>query len=533
MIAILTKESFYIISMNAMEFMSLLMDGKMNSQLIRAKSNMHCSKEDFAKFSKMFEMKVPEIETCFCEYGENQYSMKSVTSIDDLSYYKGEDNQLYTCKEDYNLSVLSNSKEVTSHVDEAAANLVTEVDETGIVDEDILSDQQPQIPSYLSEEQELEEINIDYQASALDHLLKNLPHIQDFVPLNGIEHFKNYISKIKLELRREVTEPFLKKAEVDNIVKNGDTQGITIENSFGDSKNLLDSIINLPVFGRLVGHTDISSKMNKDSLTNIKFIRICPAGQDEDENIYGFVHRYDISAEDKIIVEKRLKERLKKENRSLRGLSAKEKFDEWEKEFSQYIEEKNPLTKTNRVYFRNIREYAEDLKRLGLVFPDMARSTGEAIWKSYEVLSFDNRSYKDGKPISITEQLKNNAVYQASKGYPAPKNGVIFLGEKAHSTLEAEKDSELEAINQLQIPDSSIKSIIEMYATQAIDSKSVKRNSTGADGKGVEIEVTEPPKINIVNPFKPIFPLVYEGLTMGGIDPLNPYENEDENHKKR
>lgn len=550
MIAILTKESFYTIPMDSIEFMSLVMEKKINNTLIRAKSNTHCSKQDFEKFSKFFESRISEIDICFCEYGDNQYSMKSVKSIEDLKYFRGDDNELYTCKEEYDLLNVGEhhqTEEVAPTEELAPITSNSSIDtnpEFGLnlaYEDDI-----PDIPSYLSEDglsTELEMINIDYKASALDHLLKNLPHLLKIVPQDLIGLVKKYIFKNKYALREDIVEPFLRKAEVDNIVTDGNTYGIKIKNSLEESEDLLDSLIGLPIMSRLVGYNDLEQKINRSSISAAKYLRICPIAEDSDGNIFGFVNKYDLTYEDGIRIEKQLKDRLKAENKSLRSLSPEERFYEWEKEVALFVETIKPLIKYGRVEFKNIGSFLTTYRDRGYIFPDVADHYGQPNWRTYEIAAIDNRAYENDNPISLTDQLANHEVYQASKDTPAPKNGVIYLSEKSNSTLENEAESQIvvqefestETASMtpgLQITDAGIAKLIDLFANKSVDTSHVRTNS---DGEGEKIiippsEETEP-KIVLENPFVIPNPFVGE-VKMGGINPLNPYPENNLGTKK-
>jgi hypothetical protein len=584
MIAIISNDALYLTKMDQETFMALAMEKGADCAEIRAASHMQVAKEDVESLIKFFGSKIDEIEFCFCAYGSNNYIMKSVKSIADLNYYKGSDGNLYTCEEAYNYTnamesdvieekastevqsldeVITdatmnpiekkqtdyqvpgfNPKMVAKHtenllrvVESAGKNLALINGENGqgidipiIVDE---TDNEPKLTESVKE-----------KADVLDSILKKLSHIEKHIPAKYLDELKRYIRENKKDLRNNFTGEYLKDFNYANLLES-DTNGIVLENYLGESTDLLDSIINLPIFSRIIGRKNYTENISKTQLYNQNYVRICPIGIDEDGKVIAMISEITMEPYDVNIINDRVNKtvnKLKKEHKgfSLKAISPKERYELWELEIASYYEEEKPMLYSNNKKTMLVEDYLASSKRFGYyVYPMFDESTddNQIIWDAYSSLSFDNRCIKDGRALEISKRLEGIEIFpdevvkqvhedvdiideektaaeiaenirkimqervvdtQTPVDIPVIASGsVIELPAKTDSTLKREKESAAK--------------LLDMLARQPITAAAVELNIYDQSGNFVKTVGKDNALGNVVGP-----------VTMGGVNPLEP-----------
>lgn len=422
MIAILTKESFYTIAMDTAEFLSLVDEEKVNLTLIRAKSRVHFPKDTLESVINKLESETSKIDVCFCEYGDNKYSMKLVSSIDDLKYYRAQNGNLYTCEEDYNYSISLDlndtpiviADETQVGIEENQSKPEDSFEEVPVVvdKEDQTVKPEEVVEEIIEETKQTVELTqeIKDKASALDTVLRRLQPIRRHISESLFASVRKYIDKSKDIVSKKATQQFLVEAGINNIVNDGNTNGIVIQNSLGESADLLDSVVNFPVYSTILSKKDLTSKFSKTQLFGASFIRVCPVGIDENNQLLGIVDIVEFNSQDLNEIERRIKNRLSKEDIKYGSLSAVEKYAEWELETANFHKNIRTILQSRTVGIRNIGEVLEEFKENKYKVNPIFDENYNPIWQTKEIASLDNRILEKKLPKSIENQLSEMKV---------------------------------------------------------------------------------------------------------------------------
>lgn len=423
MIAILTKESFYTLALDTPEFLSLIDEGKVDHLLIRAKSRMHFPKDTLESVINLLESQVSKINACFCEYGNNQYSMKLVRSIDDLRYYTGPDNNMYTCEEDYNYSVASDF-DITSVVEPSTTiGDTSSVEPVGVtgevggnVDEEIVIIPPVQdIPTDNNDKNIEEEIvigeispEIIEKASFFDVVLRRLHPLKRHISEDLYGSVKRYIDRNNDNVCKLARQQFLKEANIDNLKDDTDTNGIVIKNALGESTDILDSVATFPVYSTILTKKDFSKSFNKTQLLGSSFIRVCPIGLNENSELIGYVDIVEFNSMDINTIEKDIKRKLDKKGIKYNSLTPAEKYAEWEKEAAIFNKNRRTILQSKKLDIININDTLNDLKTEKYQITSVFDNKNNPLWATNEVIALDNRLLKGNFAKTIESQLLNS-----------------------------------------------------------------------------------------------------------------------------
>lgn len=458
MIAVQTNDRLYLINMEDSEFVNLVMQENMAGRsldeqlipLIRARSGISFNSNDMVRFARSM---ISEISNCFTLVG-NRFDMTPVSSLDDLMFYVDENGKQYASEEAYRMEEVGipnpvvEGQNATQRVEEVPNPVIRKSensegakevptpteeethsgkDETPVPEEEEMHSGEEEAPAPkeeemhsgeeesvpkeeevppLDDEKDVIEVSEEQKraASQLDNIVRNFPNIAS-LPTQYLAGIRSYINT-QLATFKSYSEEYL--AQMSPLDRASLKTGYPVPNAFGESTDMLDSLVIFPVYTRILSKRDLAARFSPLDLANSTMLRICPIGIAEDEHMQPIVHSYvqeiKITHQDVKEAEEKVNAELKKQGKSKRSLSSKEKYDLYEEALEEILKYRKGSMVASREtkLVEDLGKYEEELRRSSKVYIPAIEE-----WNSYDVAAFDARRRIDQFPTPLLTQLQN------------------------------------------------------------------------------------------------------------------------------
>ncbi len=275
------------------------------------------------------------------------------------------------------------------------------------------------VESRILDESDLETIQIKEEqkraASQLDNIVRNLPSVTN-LPEEVLDGMRNYIGSQK-SIFRGYAEEYLNN--ISPLDRDELLTEFPVSNALGHSHDMVDSLLVFPVHTHILAKKDLTARFSALDLINSTMVRVCPIGI-SGEKIQSYVQEIKITSQDVKEAEEMVKAELKKQGKSKRSLTSKEKYDLMEDALEQiYKNRKGSLAASRET------KLVEDL---GRHFDRMVSASKVYIpsleeWNSYDVFAYDARTKIDEFPMPLLTQLQNingKTVEEVSTIYGGP-----------------------------------------------------------------------------------------------------------------
>lgn len=577
MVPIILRDTFYLIdNMTTEEVFKIIQTEGLKSNKIRAKAIFQLPANYYYSSRSLIKSFVPDVTMGFYEVG-NSFVLKPFDVNDQVSatYILGPNAEKYTCEEDY--YSLNPSKELETSKEEQVTEEEQSTTEEEVVEakpketDEVVIEEVTGSVGYTAEEEE--KLN---EAEFLDQTLSKYPPISAYVQESRLMDVASYLSASKEDLDREVKIPFLKEANILNII-DGNLGNDVVDNTVGSSNNLLDSLLTFPVFSALVGKKRLTDRFSLSALEGAQFVRICPIGVSPAGDLYGFVHLEELSSTIISRVENEIKEELKADGRAFNKLTSQEKYQLFEEKLADYYMRnsgKMLMANGSRKYV-NIVDFLNKLVSKKRAVPQVYdENEGVILWPSHEIITFDNRGEKTLKEQLISlynkEPQKETETVQITEQTQKEKEDAFFAELSAN--LEKQLGT-IQGLNTLTQPQANIENLnlnntvvepVEEEATEEkveveetdkeketapvltlFDSlvnfsgtgkvgKLTLHDSAGTAIKDIEVRkgVSAPPTQGPLKVGTIDSNVVLGSMTMGGVDPTKPTKYVDEDGRE-
>lgn len=566
MVPIILRDTFYLIdNMTTEEVFKIIQTEGLKSNKIRAKAIFQLPANYYYSSRSLIKSFVPDVTMGFYEVG-NSFVLKPFDVNDQVSatYILGPNAEKYTCEEDY--YSLNPSKELEASKEEQVTEEEQSTTEEEVVEaepketDEVVIEEVTGSVGYTAEEEE--KLN---EAEFLDQTLSKYPPISAYVQESRLMDVASYLSASKEDLDREVKIPFLKEANILNII-DGNLGNDVVDNTVGSSNNLLDSLLTFPVFSALVGKKRLTDRFSLSALEGAQFVRICPIGVSPAGDLYGFVHLEELSSTIISRVENEIKEELKAEGRAFNKLTSQEKYQLFEEKLADYYMRnsgKMLMANGSRKYV-NIVDFLNKLVSKKRAVPQVYdENEGVILWPSHEIITFDNRGEKtlkeqlvslynkepkvEAEPVQTAEQVqkeKDDAFFAELSANLEKQLGILQDSNVLTQRVEKQSEPVEEHIEEVEVDETDkeketapvltlFDSLVNFSGTGKVG-KLTLHDSAGTAIKDIEVRkgVSAPPtqcplKVGTIDSN-----VVLGSMTMGGVDPAKPTKYVDEDGRE-
>ena len=346
-------------------------------------------------------------------------------------------------------------------------------------------------PEYVEEYTQEQKFFLE-NADFLDKVLSNGTYkkIADYLLLH-LDDVKRLMDVLGEEFEQEIKIPTLAEGNMLDFVTGVLPEG-KFKNEVGESNQLTDAMIMLPVFSALLGKKkkSLQTKFSVANLVGSKLARVSVAGISENGALCGFVHFETITNEAVAEAKKNVEAHLAETGRGFNELTSQEKYDLYLAEINNYyIAHKDcgkMLSAPGSNSYVELNKALSEMDNEKFSVPEFYNpDEGMITWARHETIAFDNRGEKtlleqahelikpervlvSSQPVianpiissvELTEEervLPNNAGVEATNGIGVAN--VIALP----SSFEEDTD-ELESAEQLTggLSDSEIENLLD------------------------------------------------------------------------
>ena len=346
-------------------------------------------------------------------------------------------------------------------------------------------------PEYVEEYTQEQKFFLE-NADFLDKVLSNGTYkkVADYLLLH-LDDVKRLMDVLGEEFEQEIKIPTLAEGNMLDFVTGVLPEG-KFKNEVGESNQLTDAMIMLPVFSALLGKKkkSLQTKFSVANLVGSKLARVSVAGISENGALCGFVHFETITNEAVAEAKKNVEAHLAETGRGFNELTSQEKYDLYLAEINNYyIAHKDcgkMLSAPGSNSYVELNKALSEMDNEKFSVPEFYNpDEGMITWARHETIAFDNRGEKtlleqahelikpervlvSSQPVianpiissvELTEEervLPNNAGVEATNGIGVAN--VIALP----SSFEEDTD-ELESAEQLTggLSDSEIENLLD------------------------------------------------------------------------
>lgn len=346
-------------------------------------------------------------------------------------------------------------------------------------------------PEYVEEYTQEQKFFLE-NADFLDKVLSNGTYkkVADYLLLH-LDDVKRLMDVLGEEFEQEIKIPTLAEGNMLDFVTGVLPEG-KFKNEVGESNQLTDAMIMLPVFSALLGKKkkSLQTKFSVANLVGSKLARVSVAGISENGALCGFVHFETITNEAVAEAKKNVEAHLAETGRGFNELTSQEKYDLYLAEINNYyIAHKDcgkMLSAPGSNSYVELNKALSEMDNEKFSVPEFYNpDEGMITWARHETIAFDNRGEKtlleqahelikpervlvSSQPVianpiissvELTEEervLPNNAGVEATNGIGV--TNVIALP----SSFEEDTD-ELESAEQLTggLSDSEIENLLD------------------------------------------------------------------------
>lgn len=253
-------------------------------------------------------------------------------------------------------------------------------------------------------------------ASQLDNIVRNLPSVTN-LPEEVLAGMRNYLSSRDVLFKhREYAEEYLNN--ISPLDRDELLTDFSVVNALGQSHDMIDSLLVFPVHTRILAKKDLSTRFSGLDLINSTMVRVCPIGMDG-EKVQSYVQEIKITSQDVKDAEEIVKTELKKQGKTKRSLSSKERYDLMEEALEQiYKTRKGSLAASRET--KLVEDLGRHFDRMVLASKVYIPSLEE--WNSYDVFAYDARTKTDEFPTPLLTQL------QSLNGKTLEEIGAVYGG---------------------------------------------------------------------------------------------------------
>lgn len=560
MVPIILRDTFYLIdNMTTEEVFKIIQTEGLKSNKIRAKAIFQLPANYYYSSRSLIKSFVPDVTMGFYEVG-NSFVLKPFDVNDQVSatYILGPNAEKYTCEEDY--YSLNPSKELETSKEEQVTEEEQSTTEEEVVEakpketDEVVIEEVTGSVGYTAEEEE--KLN---EAEFLDQTLSKYPPISAYVQESRLMDVASYLSASKEDLDREVKIPFLKEANILNII-DGNLGNDVVDNTVGSSNNLLDSLLTFPVFSALVGKKRLTDRFSLSALEGAQFVRICPIGVSPAGDLYGFVHLEELSSTIISRVENEIKEELKAAGRAFNKLTSQEKYQLFEEKLADYYMRnsgKMLMANGSRKYV-NIVDFLNKLVSKKRAVPQVYdENEGVILWPSHEIITFDNRGEKTLKEQLVSlynkeskveaepvQKEKDDAFFAELSANLEKQLGILQDSNSLTQRVEKQPEPVEEHIEEVEVDETDkeketapvltlFDSLVNFSGTGKVG-KLTLHDSAGTAIKDIEVRkgVSAPPTQGPLKVGTIDSNVVLGSMTMGGVDPVKPTKYVDEDGRE-
>lgn len=475
MIAVQTNEYLYVIEMSIPEFLENVAKDGLHSSAIHAKTIANINQNRWLHLANAV---IPEITCCFRQIGDQfVIDTKPINSSKDLEFFIAPDGSQYSCESAYLLEAAKgekanqteivapvvegapinsgqeagipnpvlgdkDKKDIPNPVGEGAPNPVLEGSSThgqnvielpASLEDDFYKPTGlvPFVPPQLEQDEphvvEVSE-NQKRAAGQLDNAIRNLPHLSS-IPSEFLNGVINYVMAERDKMKGYAEAYLRSSSRLDR----GDLEtDFPVPNALGSSYDMIDSLLAFPVYTRVISKKDLAARFSPMDLVNSTMLRVCPIGI-EGDRVHSYVQSIKITNQDV----KDAEELLKKEGKSKKKLSPKEKYERMEAALEQVFKNKKGSLAASRE--------TQLVGDLGQYFDELVSNKKAYIpameeWQSYDVVALDAREKVEQFPTPLLQQL------QSINGKTFEELGIVE-GSAFESPFEEELDSPEEALD--------------------------------------------------------------------------------------
>ena len=345
-------------------------------------------------------------------------------------------------------SVAGENESVDEVVEEAAGEVKKEVVQPVVENE----------PEYVEEYTPEQKIFLE-NADFLDKVLSNGTYkkIADHLLLH-LDDVKRLMDVLGEEFEQEIKIPTLTEGNMLDFVTGVLPEG-KFKNEVGESNQLTDAMIMLPVFSALLGKKkkSLQTKFSVANLVGSKLARVSVAGISENGALCGFVHFETITNEAVAEAKKNVEAHLAETGRDFNELTSQEKYDLYLAEINNYyIAHKDcgkMLAAPGSNSYVELNKALSEMDNEKFSVPEFYNpDEGMITWARHETIAFDNRGEK-----TLLEQahelVKPERVLVSAQPIVTPviANPIISSVELTEEEIVLPNNAGIEATNGIGV----------------------------------------------------------------------------------